>query len=371
MSDEQDNMPAPLPGDDSAASSGRGEILLYQTGDGRTRVECRFEDETIWLTQSLMAELYQIGVGTINHHLKNIYEHGELDSGATIRRYRIVRREGNRQISREIEHYSLDAILAVGYRVRSGRGTQFRRWATDRLREYLLKGFVLDDERLKNPPGPELGVPDYFDEMLERIRDIRASEQRMYLRVKDIFAMAADYEPSSEETTMFFRVIQNKLHFATTGMTAAELIRSRADDQSPNMGLTSWKSDEVRKTDVTIAKNYLNAAEIDELNRIVVMWLDFAEDQSRRRKQVFTKDWKQKLNEFLEFNERDILTHAGSVSKADADAFAKQQYDAFTERRRAFKETQGTMDTVKALEDAAKRFPKPKNEDDSAEGGKE
>jgi hypothetical protein len=337
--------------------SGRGEILLYQTEDGRTRVECRFQDETIWLSQAMMAELYQKDVRTINEHLKNIYDEGELDRGATIREYRIVRREGSRQVARPIEHYNLDAILAVGYRVRSQRGTQFRRWATERLREYLVKGFVLDDERLKNPPAPSLGVPDYFDEMLERIRDIRASERRMYLRVKEIFAMAADYEPSSEQTMLFFRVIQNKLHFAATGMTAAELIKSRADHTLPNMGLTSWKSDEIRKTDVTIAKNYLNANEIDELNRIVVMWLDFAEDQARRRKQIFMKNWEQRLNEFLQFNQRNVLTNAGSISKADADAFAQDQYDRFADRRRAFKEAQGEQDTIKALEDAAKNLP--------------
>lgn len=341
---------------------------MYQTEDGRTRLECRFEEETIWLSQALLAELYQKDVRTINEHLKNIYDEGELNAGATIRSFRIVRREGQREVARQIEHYNLDAILAVGYRVRSRQGTQFRRWATERLREYLLKGFVLDDERLKNPPSPELGVPDYFDEMLERIRDIRASERRMYLRVKDIFAMAADYEPSSEETTMFFRVMQNKLHFAATGMTAAELIEGRADHELPNMGLTSWKSGEVRTADVTVAKNYLDTTEVDELNRIVVMWLDFAEDQARRRKQVFMNDWEQKLNDFLKFNERDVLTHAGSVSKADADAFAKQQYDAFAERRRAFKEAQGEEDSVRALEDAAKTLPKRNKKDTDAEG---
>ena len=349
----------------------RGEILLYQTEDGRTRVECRFEDETIWLSQALMGELYQKDIRTINDHLKNIYNEGELDSAATIRKFRIVRREGNREVARQIEHYSLEAILAVGYRVRSRRGTQFRRWATERLREYLIKGFVLDDERLKNPPTPEMGVPDYFDEMLARIRDIRASERRMYLRVREIFAMAADYQPSSKDTAMFFRVIQNKLHFAATGMTAAELIAKRADHALPNMGLTSWKSVDVRKTDVTIAKNYLSAVEIDELNRIVVMWLDFAEDQARRRKQVFMKAWEQKLDEFLQFNERNVLTHAGGVSKADADAFAKQQYDRFAERHRAFKEERGAQDTIKALEDAAKRLPKrTKKDDEDNDGGK-
>ena len=371
MSDgERDNPPAPMPSDDgSGALSGRGEILLYQTADGRTRVECRFEDETIWLTQALMAELFQRDVRTINEHLKSIYDEGEIEREATIRDFRIVRREGQRKVARQIEHYSLDAILAVGYRVRSSRGMQFRRWATERLREYLLKGFVLDDERLKNPPAPELGVPDYFDEMLQRIRDIRASERRMYLRVREIFAMAADYVPSSEETAMFFRVIQNKLHFAATGLTAAELIKNRADHGLPNMGLTSWKSDEVGKADVTIAKNYLKSGEIDELNRIVVMWLDFAEDQARRRKQVFMKDWEQKLNDFLQFNERNVLTHAGSVSKSDANGFAREQYDEFAKRRREFKEATGEQDTIRALEDAARRLPNPKKNDD-AEGEK-
>ena len=364
MKDQDPNPPAPSPEDEGAiVPAGRGEILLYQTEDGRTRVECRFQDETIWLSQALMAELYQKDVRTINEHLKSIYSDGELAPEATIRNFRIVRQEGSRQVTRQIEHYSLDAVLAVGYRVRSQRGIQFRRWATERLREYLLKGFVLDDERLKNPPAPGLGVPDYFDEMLERIRDIRASEKRMYLRVREIFAMAADYESSVEQTMLFFRVIQNKLHFAATGMTAAELIKGRANHAMPNMGLTSWKADEVRKTDVTIAKNYLDAEEIDELNRIVVMWLDFAEDQARRRKQVFMKDWEQRLNEFLQFNQRNVLTNAGSISKAQADAFACEQYDRFAERSRAFKEAQGEQDTIKALEDAAKNLPnRAKNE---------
>lgn len=371
MNDRDSNPPAPLPeGEGAIISTGRGEILLYQTEDGRTRVECRFQDETIWLSQALMAELYQKDVRTINEHLKSIYSDGELAPEATIRKFRIVRQEGNREVSRQIEHYSLDAILAVGYRVRSQRGVQFRRWATEHLREYLLKGFVLDDERLKNPPAPGLGVPDYFDEMLERIRDIRASEKRMYLRVREIFAMAADYEPSSEQTTLFFRVIQNKLHFAATGMTAAELIKGRANHALPNMGLTSWKADEVRKMDVTIAKNYLDAEEIDELNRIVVMWLDFAEDQARRRKQVFMKDWEQRLNEFLQFNDRNVLTNAGSISKAQADAFAEEQYDRFAERRRAFKEGQGEQDAIKALEDAARNLPKCTKRKDKEDGAK-
>ncbi len=331
-----------------------GEVLLYQTEDGRTRVECRFADETIWLSQALLAELYQKDVRTINEHLKNLYEEGELESEATIRKFRIVRMEGKREVAREIEHYGLDAILAVGYRVRSHRGTQFRKWATERLKEYLVKGFTMDDERLKNPPVAGSGVPDYFDEMLERIRDIRASERRMYLRVKEIFAMAGDYDPSWPETTKFFSVIQNKLHYAATGLTAAELIQGRADHTRPNMGLTTWKAGEVRRTDVNVAKNYLNEREIDELNRIVVMWLDYAEDQARRRRQVFMKDWERKLDEFLAFNEREVLPNAGSVSKKAAEEHARQEYERFAERRREYKEAVGERESIKALEEAAK-----------------
>ena len=341
----------------------KGEILFYQTADGQTRLECRFRDETIWLSQALMAELYQVSVPTINEHLRNIYESGELAPEATIRKFRIVRTEGRREVARQIDHYSLSAILAVGYRVRSHRGVQFRRWATLRLEEYLVKGFVIDDERLKSAPRPESGVPDYFDELLERIRDIRASEKRMYLRVREIFTLAGDYQPSNKETSTFFQIIQNKLHFAATGMTAAELITERADHMLPNMGLTSWRREEVHKTDVTVAKNYLQEGEIEELNRIVVMWLDFAEDQARRRKQIFMKDWQQKLDDFLAFNERDVLTHAGHVSMDDAQEKAKDEYNQFVARRREFKELAGMDDNIKALEETAKHLPKRKNKD--------
>jgi len=264
-----------------------GEIVLYQTEDGRTRVECRFAEESLWLSQALIAELFSKDIRTVNEHLRNIYAEGELDPGATIRRFRIVRSEGRRSVAREIEHYNLDAVLSVGYRVRSERGTQFRRWATERLKEYLVKGFTMDDQRLKNPPVEGWGVTDYFDELLERIRDIRASERRMYLRVREIFALAGDYDATRKETTEFFQTIQNRLHFAATGRTAPELIAGRADHTKPNMGLNTWKGDVVRKADVTVAKNYLNQDEISGLNRIVTMWLDFAEDQARRRKQVF------------------------------------------------------------------------------------
>lgn len=335
-----------------------GEIVLYATEDGRARVECRFSGETVWLTQALMAELYQKDVRTINEHLRNIHEEGELDPEATIRKFRTVRREGAREVTRLIEHYSLAAILAVGYRVRSPRGAQFRSWATDRLSEYLMKGFTLDDRRLKNPPVHGEGLPDYFDELLERIRDIRASERRMYLRVREIFALAADYEPSTPESIRFFQVMQNKLHFATTGKTAAELIASRADRTQPSMGLTTWAGADVRKTDVVVAKNYLREGEITELNRIVVMWLDYAEDQAKRRRQVFLHDWEKKLDEFLAFNERRVLPHAGSVSKADADARAEAEYEAFSDRRRAFLEAESERAEARALEAAAESLPK-------------
>ena len=337
-----------------------GEFLLYETEDGRTRVECRFVDNTLWLSQAGMADLFQVKVPTVNEHLKKLYAEGEIRPEATIRQYLMVRQEGRRQVNRHIDHYNLDAILAVGYRVRSSRGTQFRRWATERLREYLVKGFTLDDERLKNPPVAGSVAPDRFEELLERIRDIRASERRMYLRVREIFAMAADYSPSLPETTQFFQVIQNKLHFTVTGKTAAELIAQRANSALPNMGLTTWKSGSVQKADVTVAKNYLNEHEVSELNRIVTMWLDYAEDQARRRKEVFLKDWADKLDAFLKFNERDVLEGAGKMSKKQADAHAEVQYEEFAARRRALLEAEGEAFNMRALEDAAKALPKPK-----------
>ena len=245
----------------SEPTSGTGEFLLFQTEDEQTRIECRFDAETVWLSQNLMAELFQTTPQNITQHLKAVYQDAELDEAATCKDYLQVRQEGARQVRRSVKHYNLDAILAVGYRVRSPRGTQFRQWATARLGEYLLKGFVMDDERLKNPPVAGSEMPDYFDEMLERIRDIRSSERRMYLRVREIFALAADYQPSLKETSIFFQTIQNKLHFAATGLTAAEIIHQRADHNRANMGLTNWKSGSVRKNDVTVAKNYLDSDE--------------------------------------------------------------------------------------------------------------
>lgn len=336
----------------------QSEIVIYQSDDGRMRLETRLQNETLWMTQSQMAELFGCSVDNISLHLKNIFEENELIEIATSEDFSVVRLEGERQVSRNIKHYNLDAIISVGYRVKSVIATRFRIWATQQLKEYIIKGFVMDDVRLKNPPVAGSAVPDYFAEMLERVRDIRASERRMYLRVREIFALAADYEPSLAETTKFFSVIQNKLHFAATGMTAAELISSRADHAKPNMGLNTWQKDEVRKTDVLIAKNYLAETEVTELNRIVTMWLDFAEDQATRRKQVFMQDWADKLDDFLRFNDRAVLSNAGRVSKKQADAKASLEYDKFAETRRTVKEKQAEADYFNQLTHLAKEDKK-------------
>jgi hypothetical protein len=334
-----------------------GEIILYEADDGRTRVDCRFADETLWLPQALIAELFGVSVPTVNEHLKGIFDTEELSPEATIRKFRIVRQEGERQVARNIDHYSLEAILAVGYRVRSPRGAQFRRWATERLGEYLVKGFTMDDVRLKNPPVPGMTAPDYFDELLERIRDIRASEARMYLRVREIFALAADYRADEAETIHFFKVMQNKLHFTASKMTAPELIKSRADHRSPRMGLTSFKGADVRKADVGIAKNYLHENEISELNRIVTMWLDYAEDQAKRRRQILMKNWEERLDAFLSFNDRPVLSGPGTVSHDDALAHARAEYERYAADRRALCEAEGERAAAKALDDAARILP--------------
>ena len=318
-----------------------GEFLMFTSGDGKVRIECRFENDTLWLSQAMICDLYCKAKSTISGHIKNIFEDAELDENSVVRFYRTTAVDGK---TYNVQFFSLPLILAIGYRVRSIRGTQFRQWATQTLQEYLVKGFVMDDERLKNPPVGSSSVPDYFDEMLERIRDIRASERRVYLRVREIFALAADYQPSLKETTLFFQTIQNKLHFACTGHTAAELINQRADASKPHMGLTSYKSEEVRKSDVTVAKNYLNPEEIGELNRVVNMWLDFAEDQARRRKQVFLHDWQIKLDQFLQFNDREVLKDAGSVSKKAAVEKAQAEYVQFAEQQRRLKEAEGEKD---------------------------
>ena len=336
-----------------------GEIIFYQQEDGKVKVQARLENETLWMTQQQMAELFRTTQQNISQHIQNIYDEGELFHEATYKKILWVREEGNRQVERALDSYNLDVVISVGYRVKSVIATRFRIWATQQLKEYIIKGFVMDDERLKNPPVAGSTVPDYFAEMLERVRDIRASERRIYLRVREIFALAADYEPSLPETTRFFSTIQNKLHFAVTGMTAAEIIDARVSHEKPNAGLTAWAGSDVRKTDVTVAKNYLSADEITELNRIVTMWLDYAEDQASRRKQVFMQDWEQKLDDFLRFNDREVLPHAGKRTKKQADSKAQSEYELFAEQRRSEKEAQGEQDQFQQLEAAAKMLTSP------------
>lgn len=307
-----------------------GELVLYTTDDGRAKVQLRAIDGTAWLVQRAIADLFAKDVRTINEHIQNLVEEGEVDPNATIRKFRIVQLEGNREVSREVEHYSLDVILAVGYRVRSVRGTQFRRWATTVLRDYLVKGFIMDDEKLK---GAQQW--DYFDEWLERIRDIRASEKRFYQKVRDLYTTAVDYDSASDTAQAFFAKVQNKMLWAVTGKTAAELINERSNADAPNMGLTAWAGAIVHRGDVATGKNYLTSDEVGELNRIVTMYLDYAEDQAKRRQVVTMAEWADKLDAFLQFNDRALLTNAGAVSAAVAKKLAEVRYSDFNEKRKA------------------------------------
>jgi hypothetical protein len=306
------------------------EIILYATPDGAVRVEVVFEGETFWLTQRRMADLFGVGVPTISHHLKEIYKSHELNEMATVRKIRTVQTEGGREVGRDLDFFNLDAIIAVGYRVNSREATQFRIWATQVLREYLVKGFVLDDERLKQ--GKRLGK-DYFDELLERIRSIRASERRFYLKITDIYEQCSiDYNQTAEITQVFFKTVQNKLHWAITGKTAAELIAERAQASQPNMGLKTWKNaphGRIQKADIAIAKNYLEENEIKALERIVSMYLDYAENQAARHIPMHMADWVEKLDAFLKFNEFDVLTNAGQVSHEVAKELAEKQFESF------------------------------------------
>ena len=307
------------------------EIIFYKTSDGDVKIDIRFEDETFWLSQKKIAELFGVDVRTINEHLKNIFESGELDKIATIRKFRIVQTEGSRQVKRNIEFYNLNAIIAVGYRVNSYYATQFRIWATNTLKEFLIKGFVLDDERLKQ--GKNFGK-DYFDELLERIRSIRASERRFYQKITDIYAQASiDYDPKAPMTQEFFKTVQNKMHWAITGKTAAEIIKLRADSKKKNMGLTTWKNapkGKILKSDTHIAKNYLEEDEIKALERIVTMYLDYAENQAERQIAMKMKDWIEKLDAFLQFNDYDVLQNAGKISAKVARALADKEYEKFS-----------------------------------------
>lgn len=304
-----------------------GEIIFYTTPEGVTRVEVFFQDETFWLSQKQMGEMFDVDVRTISEHLQNIFKSGELIEESVVRKNRITAADGKKYLT---NFYNLDAIISVGYRVNSREATQFRIWATQTLREFIIKGFVLDDERLKQ--GSRFGQ-DYFDELLERIREIRASERRFYLKITDIYEQCSiDYNPQAEMTRTFFKTVQNKLHWAITGQTAAELIAARSDASKPNMGLSTWKNapkGKILKSDVTVAKNYLAKAEIEELERIVSMYLDYAENQAARRIPMRMADWVQKLDAFLQFNEYQVLTNAGSVSHEVARQLAHERYTQF------------------------------------------
>ena len=324
----------------------QSQIVLYTTPDGDIKIDTVLRNETIWLPQTAMAELFDVNVPAISKHLANIYEEGELSREATVSKMETVQNEGGRQVTRNKEFYNLDAIIAVGYRVNSKRATQFRIWATSILKEYIIKGFAMDDDRLK-----KADTWDYFDEWLARIRDIRASEKRFYQKIRDIYTTAVDYEKTSEQAQVFFKKVQNKMLWAITGNTAAELIESRSNPKLPNMGLTSWQGSIVRKQDVTIAKNYLKADEIKDLNEIVTMYLDYAESQARLRKTVTMEQWSEKLDAFLSFNEHELLTHAGKVKAEVAQRIAEQRYEEFDTKRRAEDALAADRDDLKELEE--------------------
>ena len=306
-------------------SSPGGQFLVYQTEDGKLKIEVRFQGETVWLSLNQLAELFQRDKSVISRHIRNVFEEGELRAEGTVAKSATVQAEGGKQVTRDIEFYNLDVIISVGYRVKSHRGTQFRIWATQRLREYIVKGFVLDDERLKNPDQPF----DYFEELTRRIQDIRTSERRFYQKITDIYATSIDYDPTQEVSLRFFKTVQNKVHWAITGQTAAEIIHDRADASKPRMGLTTWRGTAIRKQDVGIAKNYLTEPELAALNNLVEQYLVFAEGQALRRVPMHMLDWVKKLDGFLALNEREILTHAGRISHEVALNKAELEYDQY------------------------------------------
>ncbi len=336
----------------------QSDILIYQTEDGQTRIQTVLQDQSVWLSQAQMAELFQKDVRTINEHIQNILAEGELQPEATIRNFRIVQTEGKREVARDINYYSLDAIIAVGYRVKSHRGTQFRQWATARLKEYLIKGFALDDVRLERGTDD-----DYFDDLVERVRAIRVSERRFYQKITDIYATSLDYDVNHSLTHDFFATVQNKFHYAIHGMTAAEVINRRADATKPFMGLTSFKGASVKRGDVAVAKNYLTEDELASMNRIVDQYLSFAEEQASRRRPMMMKDWIEKLHGFLTLNDRDILQHKGKVSAGAAEQKAFGEFEKY----RKIQDAALVSDFDKAVQKLpkpAKRVNKPAKKDE-------
>lgn len=329
------------------------DLILYTSEDGKSRLQLRVDGGTIWLSQAEIAELFQTTKQNVSLHAKNILEEGELRAEATVKESLTVQNEGKREVKRTIQFYNLDLILAIGYRVRSPRGTQFRQWATTHLREYLVKGFVMDDERLKDPRGW-----DYFDELLARIREIRASEKRFYQKVRDLFALSSDYMPDDSATQLFFAEVQNKLHYAATGQTAAEIIVSRADPNQPNMALMNWKGSRVRKQDVIIAKNYLTQDEIDTLNRLVVIFLEQAELRVKQRKDLTLDYWRQNVDDLLRFNDQAVLSGPGSISHEDMKRVAHERYEAFDANRRAAEAIEADAADLKEIEELERELKK-------------
>jgi len=323
-----------------------GNLVIYQTEDGRARIECRLVDATVWLSQALMGELFDRSKKTISEHLQNLFEEGELHQDSVVRNFRTTAADGK---SYDVAYYNLEAILAVGFRVKSPRGTQFRRWANTQLRELIVKGFVMDDERLKNPGGW-----DYFDELLARIREIRASEKRFYQKVRDLFALSSDYQAREKETQLFFAEVQNKLLYAATRQTAAELIVARADPGQPNMALTTWSGSRVRKQDVIVAKNYLSADEVDTLNRLVVIFLEQAELRAKQHKDLTLDFWRSSVDRMLSSNDQHLLDGPGSVSHEDMKTIAVERYDSFDAKRRQQEAIAADAEDLKAIEDLEK-----------------
>ena len=335
-----------------------GELLLYQTEDGLTRVEAKMVNESVWLSLGQMADLFQRDKSVISRHISNIFEEGELSTGATVAKFATVQTEGDRQVQREVDYYNLDVIISVGYRVKSHRGTQFRIWATQRLREYIIKGFAMDDERLK-----QAGGGNYFDELLARIRDIRSSEKVFWKKVLDIYATSIDYDPHTETSQEFFAVVQNKMHWAAHGHTAAEIIKSRADASKPHMGMTSFTGEKPKRTDARIAKNYLTQEELETLNRLVNIYLEFAELRAIERRPMYMKDWITKLDDFLRLSERDILTHAGKISNEAAIEHANTEFDKYKQRQLAEpsiaeKDFEKSLNQLEKIEATAKKDKK-------------
>lgn len=331
----------------------RAELLIYATDDGAAQFYLRAEGGTVWLSQLELAELFQTSKQNVSLHIKNILADGELLAEATVKEYLTVQTEGRRQVERSIQLYNLDLILAVGYRVRSPRGIQFRQWASTHLKEFLIKGFAMDDERLKNPGGW-----DYFDELLDRIRTIRASESRFYQKVRELFSLSKDYQDNRESTDLFFAEVQNKLLFAVTGKTAAEIVVDRSDPTQANMALKAWKAGRVRKADVIVAKNYLELEEVDELNRLITMFLDFAEDRARRRQQITLDDWRQFTANFLAFNERAQLKGGGSISRESMVKIAHERYENFDAQRRRADALQADAEDMAELAAIEKLLPR-------------